>query len=287
MYKQHFGLVQQPFSLTPNTRYFVKLPNHQLIFTQLVEALDKPGAFIKITGEVGTGKTMLCRKVLTTLDQHRSRFVTAYIPHPILSEEGIMTAIAEELHLPISPKASYFDLIKQISAELVRLREDGKKTILFIDEAQAMPEETLAAVQLLTRMDTETSKFLQVILFAQPELDTLLERPNLRQMQKQIAYSFVLTALDRAATEAYVVYRMKKAGYHGQNAFSQPALNLLFNASKGVPRLVNILAHKALLVAFGKGDHNITEAHVNRAIEDTEVLRQNPALTQRLFSNTP
>lgn len=285
MYNQHFGLVQYPFSLTPNTRYFMKLPSHQRAFSLLLSALDMPGSFAKITGEVGTGKTMLCRKSLNALATHKTRFVTAYIPHPILSEEGIMSAIADELNLVTESGSSYYELLKAISVELMRLHLEGKKVILFIDEAQAMPEETLAAVQLLTSLDTEEEKYLQVVLFGQPELDDLLQRPAMLQIGKEMSFTFILPSLDRNGTEAYVAHRLSKAGYNGQQLFSRDAINLLHNSSKGVPRMINILAHKAMMSAYGKGERNVSEDHVKRAIADTESIRQNPSFTQRLFGD--
>lgn len=285
MYTKHFGLAQYPFSLTPNTRYFLKLPSHQRAFNLLLGALDSPGPFAKITGEVGTGKTMLCRKVLSALATHKNRYVTAYIPHPILDEEGIMHAIAEEIELAVRPDASYYELLKTIPAELVRLHLEGKQVILLIDEAQAIPEEAMAAVQLLTSMDTDEAKYLQVVLFGQPELDLLLQRPSLRQLGKQLSFAFVLPALDLMGTEAYIAHRLGKAGHSGAHMFSKPAINLIFHSSKGVPRMINILAHKALMAAYGKGGHSISESHVKRAIEDTESARQNPAFAQRLFGD--
>lgn len=287
MYNQHFGLAQYPFSLTPNTRYFMKLPSHQRAFNLLLSSLDSPGSFAKITGEVGTGKTMLCRKVINALATHKNKFVSAYIPHPILDEEGLMHAIAEELSLGARGDASYYDLLKLISAALLQLHHEGKKVILFIDEAQAMPEETLAAVQLLTSLETDDDKYLQVVLFGQPELDVLLQRPAMQQIGKQMSFSFILPALDRAGTEAYISHRLGKAGYNGSQPFSREALDQIFGSSKGVPRMINILAHKAMMAAYGKGDRSISAAHIKSAIADTESARQNPSFAQRLFGDEP
>ena len=283
MYNQHFGLAQYPFSLTPNTRYFMKLPGHQLAFNLLLDSLGKPGFFAKITGEVGTGKTMLCRKVINALSTRKQDYVTAYIPHPILNEEGAMHAIAEELSLTASIEASYYDLLKLISAELLRLNGEGKKVILFIDEAQAMPEETLAAVQLLTSLQAEEDKYLQVVLFGQPELEDLLRQPAMLQIGKQLSFSFVLPALDRAGTQAYIAHRLGKAAYNGAQLFTNDAIDMLFSSSKGVPRMINILAHKAMMVAYGKGDRSITVEHITRAITDTQSVQQNLSLVQRFF----
>lgn len=284
MYIQHFGLAQYPFSLTPNTRYFLKLPSHQQVFDLLIAALDSDRHFAKIVGEVGTGKTMLCRKLLNSLEYHKKRYITAYIPHPILSEEGIMHALAEELSIERESNLSYYHLLKLVTEEIVNYSTEDKSIVLFIDEAQAMPEETLEAIHLLTNIETKNNKYLQVVLFGQPELDELLDRPMLRKLKRKLAFSFELPALDRDSVEAYVEHRLIKAGYNGSNMFTNNALDLLFKGSRGIPRLINVLSHKALMVAFGKGNQIIDEGHIGSAIEDTESARQSKSLSQRLFA---
>lgn len=269
MYLQHFGLAQYPFSLTPNTRYFLKLPSHQLAFDSIVKALRGEGCFSLITGEVGTGKTMLCRKVLNALGLHPKKFTTAYIPHPILNEEAIMQHIADELKIESSEPRSYRTLLKQISAEILHHAEEKRQVILFIDEAQAIPEDSLRAIHLLTQVPNESHSSFQVILFGQPELESLLDRPSLRQVKEDIGFSFELPALDREGLEAYVEYRLTKAGYSGEQLFAAGAMENLLQHSGGVPRMINILCHKAMMAAFGKGDRQVKEAHVQAAVDDT------------------
>ena len=287
MYIQHFGLAQYPFSLTPNTRYFLKLPSHQRAFDSIIQALQAEGCFTKITGEVGTGKTMLCRKVLNALEVLQDTYVTAFIPNPVLDEEGIMFAVAEELNLAVESSASYYDLLKIISEELVRLSSAGKTAILLIDEAQAMPEESLEAIRLLTTIESEPEAHapLRVMLFGQPELDDLLERPALSELSRDINVAPQLDALDRNGVEAYLAHRLMKAGYSGSSLFSSKAIDSVFRASKGVPRLINVLAHKALMVAFGKGDYSLTDKHIELAIEDTESAQHLESRRKRLFSS--
>lgn len=277
MYIQHFGLAQYPFSLTPNTRYFLKLPSHQQMFNLFLAALDGEANFAKITGEVGTGKTMLCRIVLNSLKLHKNRYVTAFIPHPVLSAEGIVHAIAEELAIERSSNLSYYQLLKVVTEAIIDISNENKSVILFIDEAQAMPEETLEAVHLLTNIKTRNRNPLQLILFGQPELDQLLDRPMLNQLKQDMSFSFELPALDREGVEAYVGHRLRKAGYSGSQPFSTAALNLLFRGSQGVPRLINVLCHKAMMAAFGKGEQYIDEQYIATAIDDTEATRfRNP-----------
>jgi len=286
MYIQHFGLTQYPFSLTPNPWYFLKLPSHQRAFDFIVEALQDENSFTKVTGEVGTGKTMLCRKVLTALDAIENRYVTAFIPNPVLDEESIMYAIAEELHLRLEPAASYYELLKVIGEELIRLSALGKTAVLLVDEAQAMTEESLEAIRLLTTIEKEAGQPmpLQIILFGQLELDELLERPALRELNRDLSVSYQLDSLDRGDVEAYLDYRLIKSGYSGSNLFTEKAIDLLFHGSKGIPRLINILAHKALMIAFRKGDHALTDRHIELAIEDTESAQQHKLGARGLFS---
>lgn len=285
MYLTHFGLIQYPFSLTPNTRYFLKLPSHQQAFNLLLEALGGEDSVAKITGEVGTGKTMLCRKVMSALDSHPERFVTAFIPHPMLDEEAMMQAIAVELGIGDAENQSYYTLLKQITQLLLRTAGENKSVVLLIDEAQALPVETLEALYLLTNLETGATKRLQVVLFGQPELNKLLLAPSLVRLMRSLSFEFVLPALNRENTEAYIAHRLNKSGYNGSHMFARQALDLLHNSSGGIPRLINILAHKAMMVAYGKGDQAITEAHVERAVADTEAARKSPSFTQRLLGS--
>ncbi len=287
MYIQHFGLAQYPLSLTPDTRYFKKLPSHQRAFDFIIRALQEDVCFTKVTGEVGTGKTMLCRKVLNALEVLPDRYVTAFIPNPVLDENGIMLAVAEELGLGPNPSSSYYDLLKNISGMLVGLASEGKTIVLLIDEAQAMPEESLEAIRLLTTVESSAeSKYpLRVLLFGQPELDTLLDRPSLGELRRILNASPQLTALDRAGVEAYLNHRLTKAGFNGASLFSPPAVDLIHRSSRGIPRLINTLAHKSMMVAFGKGENLLTEIHVKLAVEDTESALQTPARSRRLFSS--
>jgi MSHA biogenesis protein MshM len=283
MYNEHFGLAQYPFSLTPNTRFFLKLPSHQEAFGQLVNSLGVDGAFAKLTGEVGTGKTMLCRKVLHALDNHRDKFITAYIPHPILSEEGTLLAIAQELEVEAEDDSSYYELLKLVSAQISAQANSGRRIVLFIDEAQAMPEESLKAIFLLTQVEVPADRKMQVVLFGQPELNALLQQPGLTQLQEHVNFSYVLPSLDRAGTEAYVQHRLAKAGYSGPHMFSADALDRVHDSSGGNPRLINILCHKALMVAFGKGERTIRGDHIQAAVDDTESARPESGWRGRLF----
>ena len=267
MYCAHFGLTEQPFGLTPNTAYFLNTPGHLQALNMLRVALANGEGFIKVVGEVGTGKTLLCRHLLNTLDSH---FVSAYIPNPFLSPAAFFRALAAELGAQLRTRDGINEYQKMITEQLMAQVAAGRKVVLMVDEAQAMPEKTLEALRLLSNLETETTKLIHIVLFGQPELDTLLARPGLRQLRQRISFSCLLTPLDRESVRQYVNHRLGKSGYNGVALFSPRAITRLTKASGGIPRLINILAHKALMSAYGKGDKTISTAHIKAAIADTE-----------------
>ena len=270
MYLQHFGLRELPFSLTPNTHFFLNMASYQKAYNMLMVSLANAEGFIKIVGEVGTGKTMLCRKVLNTLEEDRENYITAYIPNPVLSPKGLFLAFAEELNIEIDQDVGHHRLLKAITERLVEFSAIGKQVVLFIDEAHAIPEQTLEALRLLTNIETETAKLFQVVLFAQPELDVALAQPSLRQLRQRITFSFEIEVLDRDGLDRYVSHRISTAGYNGPSLFSKRALDYLYRTSHGVPRVINILCHKALMVGFGKGERTVQADHIRLAADDTE-----------------
>jgi len=270
MYLQHFGLRELPFSLTPNTHFFLNMASYHKAYNMLMVSLANAEGFIKIVGEVGTGKTMLCRKVLNTLEEDKENYVTAYIPNPVLSPKGLFLAFAEELNIDMGEDVGHHRLLKLITEKLIEFAADDKQVVLFVDEAHAMPEQTLEALRLLTNIETEQAKLFQVVLFAQPELDALLSQPSLRQLRQRITFSFEIEALDREGVERYVVHRLATAGYNGPFLFSKRALDYLYRSSDGIPRVINILSHKALINAFGKGERSVQIDHVKSAADETD-----------------
>lgn len=275
MYLQHFGLREMPFSLTPDTHFFLNVGSHHEAMNLLLVGLENAAGFIKIVGEVGTGKTLLCRQLLNSLDE---RFVTAYIPNPHLTPAGMRVALAEELGLRVHRNAGQHKILNLLSERLIELAREDKLVVVIIDEAQAMPEETVEALRLLTNLETETQKLLQVVLFGQPELDSLLNRPSLRQLKQRITFSYCLQPLDEVALARYVTHRLGEAGYNGAQVFNRQALKRLHRASRGIPRLVNILCHKAMMVAYGQGAQIIGREAVRRASEDTDDVSSGIAL---------
>jgi len=290
MYESFFGLREAPFTLTPNTHFFLKSETHRQGLEMLLVALKNKEGFIKISGEVGTGKTLLCRKLLNSLDE---RYISAYIPNPHFSAETLYCVLADELGANLkreqtNPLYSQIDgylnqdvttekhvlALKQINDCLLRFAKEGKQVVLIIDEAQAMPEETIEALRLLTNLETESEKLLQVVLFGQPELDRILSQKHLRQLQQRITFQHQIQPLTRSDIERYISHRMLLAGYTGGRLFDAKAVTLLTRASKGVPRLVNILCHKALMSAYGKGSTLVQSKHMKVAIRDTASVKR-------------
>ena len=267
MYQEYFGLTEAPFSITPDTSYFYAHGHYSEALNTLLVALRAGEGFIKVTGEVGTGKTLLCRKLLNTIED---RFVTAYIPNPMLTPYGLQSAVADELGLDMSRHHGHHQLLKMINNRLLELTAEGKNVVLCIDEAQAMPEETMEGLRLLTNLETEKQKLLQVVLFGQPELDAHLNEKNIRQLKQRITFSYQLKPIDREGMESYLVHRLGVAGYSGSNLFDIKAMKSLFKASRGIPRLINILSHKSMMAAYGQGTKYVDVNNMQAAIKDTE-----------------
>jgi MSHA biogenesis protein MshM len=265
-YLRHFGLREPPFGITPDTSFFYPCRSTQEALNTLLIAVGNGEGFIKITGEVGTGKTLVCRKFLATLD---AGWVTGYIPNPSLEPRTLLLALAEELEAPVDSGVDQHHLLKAITRTLLDLARANKRVVLCMDESQAMPLDTLEALRLLTNLETEKRKLLQVVLFGQPELDRKLASESIRQLRQRIIFQYKLKALDEDEVGAYFAHRLGVAGYSGPPMLAAGARRALHRASRGVPRLVNILAHKSLLLVYGAGESRLKRQHVLAAAKDT------------------
>ncbi len=268
MYLEYFKFKELPFTITPNIGFFCHLKGHQEALNTVLFSLRSGEGFIKIIGEVGSGKTLLCRKLLDSLD---GDFVTAYIPNPDLNPIELRKALARELGIDPRSLQDQHELLTYINDRLLSLHADGKHIVLLIDEAQAIPPESLETLRLLTNLETETTKLLQVVLFGQPELDERLDQPSFRQLKQRISFSYYLPLMNRDDLDSYLFHRLATAGYTFGALFSDRARNILFKASQGVPRIVNILCHKALLVAYGRGEDRVSTQAMKLAIKDTDI----------------
>ncbi|GHE99108.1 ExeA family protein [Thalassotalea profundi] len=267
MYLYHFGLRELPFTLTPNTNFYLGLAPHDEAFAVLLTALKSGEGFIKVIGEVGTGKTLLCRKLLNEIPEH---FVTAYIPNPYLKPDELRRAVAVELDVKQAQRMSVQLLTQRIQSRLLELHNEGRSVVLILDEAQALPAESLEALRLFTNLETETRKLLQVVLFAQPELDQRLAENAFRQLKQRISFSYQLRPMNACEVESYIHHRLNIAGYKGAALFDHALCKKIAQFSDGIPRLVNILCHKMLMLSFGEGQYKITRQHLLTAVKDTE-----------------
>jgi MSHA biogenesis protein MshM len=293
MYQQHFGLHEPPFSLTPDTSFFFACSNYQDGLNTLLVAARNGEGFIKITGEVGNGKTLLCRKFLATLNQerdtttpigtrnassdikHEQQFVTAYLPNPYLEPRSLLLALADEFRIEL--KEGEYDqhlLLKELTRALLTFAREGKRVLVCLDEAQAMPLESMEVLRLLTNLETEKRKLLQVVLFGQPELNDHLRHHSVRQLRQRISFQYDLKGLQRDELDRYLRHRLIVAGYTGDILFSKLAVSKLHRITGGTPRLINILAHKALLVAYSEGRQQVTRKHIALAAADTPEVRR-------------
>lgn len=271
MYLNHFGLSELPFSLTPDTGFIYAGEAHQAALNTLLIGLSSGEGFIKIVGEVGTGKTLLCRRFLSTLTDNQ---VVAYLPNPMLEPRILLVAIAEELGLKLEGLDYKFHLVNDINAHLLKLAVLGKSVVVCIDEAQCMPLESLETLRLLSNLETEKRKLVQVVMFGQPELDVKLADPSVRQLRQRIVFHYRLPGLRVGEVSHYLAHRLRAAGHRNGQVFTAPAVRLLYRYAAGTPRLVNILANKAMLLAFGEGRQMVNPTHVRTAGRDTESARK-------------
>ncbi|MBI4937711.1 MAG: AAA family ATPase [Nitrosomonadales bacterium] len=293
MYLQHFGLREAPFGLTPDTSFFFACSSYQEALNTLLVAARNGEGFIKIVGEVGNGKTLLCRKFLATLNQGEraattaigtqdentatrasGKFVTAYVPNPYLEPRSLLLALADEFRISLDKEVDQHQLLKRLTLALLEFAGEGKRVLVCLDEAQAMPLESLEVLRLLTNLETEKRKLLQVVLFGQPELDERMKQDSVRQLRQRISFQYALHGLRSGELDRYLRHRLSVAGYSGETLFSGGAVRVLHRVSGGTPRLVNIVAHKAMLLAFGEGRQQVGARHVRNAASDTPEARR-------------
>ncbi|MDH5694689.1 MAG: AAA family ATPase, partial [Gammaproteobacteria bacterium] len=236
LYTQFFGFNTVPFSLTPDPDYFYNHASTQEAINKLLFATRTGEGFVKVTGEVGSGKTLLCRKFLSMIESH---YVTAYIPNPYMSPLSLLLAIADELNIPYDDSPTLHGLLKAFTHFLIETYRTEKKTVVIcMDEAHALPRPSLEVLRLLSNLETPKRKLLQLVLFGQPELNTHLSQHTIRQLKQRISFSAHLSPLSTAETEDYITHRLTIAGYQGARIFSAAALRTIARASQGIPRLI-------------------------------------------------
>ncbi len=268
MYLEHFGLSEAPFKITPHTEFFFAGANRGETLEALLYAITSGEGMVKVTGEVGAGKTMLCRVLMERLPE---TVETIYLAVPSLSRDEMLAVIAGDLGLDIQG-GNTTKLVRALQERLIQIHGEGKQVVALIDEAHAMPLETLEEIRLLSNLETSHDKLMQIVLFGQPELDEHLSLPNMRQLKERITHSFNLLPMPPLAIRAYLDFRLRAAGYKGPYLFGAEALKLIAEASEGLTRRINIYADKTLLAAFAAGTHTVTPDHVRAAISDTQIV---------------
>jgi type II secretory pathway predicted ATPase ExeA len=266
LYLEHFGLSEPPFRITPHTDFFFDGADRGATLEALVYAILHDEGIVKVSGEVGSGKTMLCRVLMERLP---AQVATIYLATPSLAREEILHAIADDLELKISPERRSVAL-RELQEHLIALYGAGRRVVVLIDEAHVMPEDTLEQVRLLSNLESNRHKLLQIVLFGQPELDVTLAKPSLRQLRDRITHTFRTRPFGAGDIAKYLSFRMRAAGYRGPEVFTPRAVVHITKASDGLSRRINILADKSLLAAYTENTHAITPKHVRAAVADSE-----------------
>ncbi len=271
MYQGHFGLERPPFKITPDTSLFFEGCQRGAALEALIYAVSSGEGIIKVVGEVGSGKTMLCRMLEVRLTD---KVDVVYIANPSLSPDNILHVIAHELGLDVDNNSSKLDVMQQIQSYLLNKHADNRQVVLFVEEAQSMPIETLEEIRLLSNLETEHSKLLQMVLFGQPELDEKLAQVHIRQLKERITHSFYLDPFPPKDTLEYLNFRLRNVGYRGPDVFNQKTANAIEKYSGGLTRRINILADKALMASFSEGGHEVTIKHVRAGAIDSDFKKK-------------
>jgi general secretion pathway protein A len=266
MYEAHYGFAEKPFNLTPDPKYLYLSQRHTEAFAHLEFGRRERGGFIVVTGEVGTGKTTLARYFLSRLD---SRTATAFVLYPALTAAELLRSILEDLHIPV-PGASLKDHVDALHRFLLEAREQDRNVVLLIDEAQDLAAEVLEQIRLISNLETDTEKLIQIVLMGQSELQEMLSRRDLRQLAQRVTAQYHLSPLSRPETEDYVAHRLRVAGGEGKVTFTPGALGAVHQHSGGVPRLINLICDRALLAGYVQGARLVDAAMVRRAAREAK-----------------
>lgn len=266
MYENFYGLTAPPFSITPDPRYLFFSHRHREAFDHMLFGITQRKGFIQITGEVGAGKSTLCRAVL---EQLRHGFSTALILNPVLTGIQLVRTILHEFGLD-DRSNDRVQLVRRLNDFLLERLHAGQDVVLFVDEAQDMSDDLLEEIRLLSNLETDDRKLVQIVLVGQPELRTRLDQPELRQLRQRITVRYHLLPIDRAETEAYIFHRLTVAGSNGRPTFSPAAIRAIHRNSRGVPRVINAICDKALLAGYVEDRDHITRRLVRRAVRDLE-----------------
>ena len=266
MYDEFYGFREPPFNITPDPRFLFFSEKHREAYNHILFGIRERKGFIQITGEVGAGKTTICRAILAGLPDE---FRTALILNPVLTSGQLLTTILDELGLR-ARRNDRAGSLKLLNEFLLSEAAEGHDVVLLIDEAQDLADELLEQVRLLSNLETDDRKLLQIVLVGQPELRAKLDQPHLQQLRQRIIVRYHLPALSREETESYIGHRLKIAGANGRPEFTRWALRRIQHYSRGIPRLINAVCDKTLLAGFVSGETRLRARHVARAIAELE-----------------
>lgn len=269
MYYDYFGLNQPPFRITPDTSLFFPGGNRGAVLEAMIYAITSGEGIVKVVGEVGSGKTMLCRMLSVELPENVE---VVYLANPNLSPDNILHAIAFELKLDVAPDDDRLQVMNKLQDFLLERHAQNQQVVVFVEEAQSMPLATLEEIRLLSNLETRQNKLLQIVLFGQPELDQMIAKKEIRQLKERITYSFYLNPLKQEEIRDYLNTRLRACGYRANDPFSKSAVRAISRFSKGLIRRINILADKAMLAAYAGNLHTVSAKHVRAAARDSEFI---------------
>lgn len=264
MYEKFYGLKEKPFNVTADPNYFFLSKRHKEAFSHIIYGIKERKGILEITGEIGTGKTTLCRAILNNLNKDTK---TAFILNPNLSELQLLQAIVEDFGIFPKKKTRLF-FISELNKFLLRETTHGANAVLFIDEAQNLKISQLEQVRLLSNLETEKEKLLQIVLVGQPELHEKLKMPQLRQIDQRICVRYHILPLDRDEVKDYIDYRLNIAGSNGEIVFTEDGIEEIYSFSRGIPRMINIVCDRALLAGFVMETRTITTQIIKKCIDE-------------------
>lgn len=265
MYEQYYGLSEKPFSLTPDTAFYYQSYTHQEALNALLAAIKSGGSLVKVTGEVGTGKTLMGRKLLDTLEPD---YETAYIPNPYITCDAVLNAVLVELG--IASKVKRDDYLACINDHLIESARRHKGAVIIFDEAQSLSEESLEAIRLLSNLQTGGQQLVQIVLFGQPELDKILAQSNIHELGQRIMHACELQPLSAESIRYYLQHRVKSAGYRGPELFDIGAQRRIYKFSQGIPRVINVLCNKAMMLSYTSGEFYVQRKHIEAAAAESK-----------------